>query len=246
MSGSWIILVIILISSIPVIAVYIWFRAAKYQFKIVRFLFVLLAGAAAFIPALILQDILTIPSLTQGRLAMLYEFFIRIAFTEEFSRLLMIIIFSLISNFVSKQSIDKTEDGHGSVTFNSVKKGTAIGLVAGLGFALIESARFASSSMDTGILLLRIFSAFPLHAACGSRVGAAAVMFRSFPLQALLRVITATAIHGVYNFLLELPPGIPTIAAILIAVSALVTAIISIRGVQFGDVEQKAVFEEEG
>ncbi|MCL2265390.1 MAG: PrsW family glutamic-type intramembrane protease [Treponema sp.] len=231
MSGSWIILLIILVSSIPVIAVYFWFRIAKYQFSIVWFLFALLAGAAAFIPALILQDILTFSSVTQGRMALLYEFFIRIAFTEEISRLLMLIIFYFVAGFFSKQNVDKTGDGLPEVTtFNSVKKGMATGLIAGLGFALLESARYASSSVDPGILLLRIFFTFPLHAACGSRVGAAAVLFRAFPIQAILRIITATAIHGVYNFLLELPFGISAIAAFLIAVSAFFTAIISIKG----------------
>jgi len=250
MSGIWIILVIIIISALPVIGVYLWFRIAKYQFSLVRFLFVLLAGAAAFIPALILQDILTTTSLTQGRMALLYEFFFRIAFTEEISRLLMLIIFYLISGIftkpktddeLSRDNLSRDSLSHDTIshdalsqqpTFNFVKKGTAIGLVAGLGFALLESARYASSSMDTFLLLsiLRIFSAFPLHAACGSRIGAAVVMFRRYPTQALLRVITATAIHGVYNFLLFMPPGISTAAAILIAISAFIMAILTVRG----------------
>ena len=245
MYGSWIILLIILISSFPIIAVYIWFRIAKYQLKLIRFLLALLSGAAAFIPALVLQNFLIIPSLTQGRLALLYEFFVRIALTEEISRLLMISIFYLVSNLIIKRnSVKQEESSAESLTFNTFKKGSAIGLAAGLGFALLESARFTLSSMDTGILLLRVFYAFPLHAACGSRVGAAAVMFRTHPSQAILRIITATAIHGVYNFMLELPFGIPTIAAILIALSAFITAVINIRGVQFDAEEQKETPEE--
>lgn len=233
---------IILISSIPVIAVYLWFHLAKYQFKLVRFLFALLAGAATFIPALILQQFLIIPSLTLGRTALLYEFFVRIAFTEEMCRLLMISIFYLAGNLIIKRnSVKPDEPVSQQLTFNEFKKGSAIGLVAGLGFALLESVRFTVSSLDTGILFLRIFSAFPLHASCGSRVGAAAVMFRSHPKQALLRIITATAIHGVYNFMLELPFGIPSITAILIALSAFITSVLNIRGVQFGITEQKEV-----
>ena len=108
-----------------------------------------------------------------------------------------------------------------------MKKGTAIGLVAGLGFAILESAVYGA--VDTNVILLRAFTAAPLHGACGSRIGAAAVLFRSnFP-QAFLRIVTATAIHGIYN-LMVIRPGISSIAAVLIALSAFVTVILTIRG----------------
>ena len=223
MQGAWVILTLIFISSIPVIAVYLWFRLAKYQLSLIRFLFALLAGAAALFPALVLQNILIIPDLTQGRAALLYDFFIRIALTEELSRLLLLVIFFLISG-----SLKQGEGLYQPLTFNVVKKGTAIGLAAGLGFAILESARYAAQDMNVTLLLLRLFTA-ALHGACGSRIGAAAVLLRTNPLQAILRVLTATAIHGVYNLMVVLP-GIPSIAAILIAVSAFLTAVISIRG----------------
>ena len=222
MSGSWVLLVLIFVSSIPVIAVYVWFRLAKYQFSLYRFLFALLAGAAAFFPALVLQGLLTFSSYTAGRLALFFQFFVRIAFTEELSRLLMLFIFFWISGRVKpNEAFDQP------LSYNTVKKGTATGLVAGLGFALLESAVYAAS--DTSVLLLRAITAAPLHGACGSRIGAAAVMFRSNPIQALFRVFTATAIHGIYNFMITMP-GFPSIAAILIALSTLITAILTIRG----------------
>ena len=221
MYGSWVLLILILISSLPVIAVYIWFRIAKYQFSLVRFLFALLAGASAFFPALILQRLLAI-SLPSGRAALFYDFFVRIAFTEEISRLLMLFIFFLITG------IGKPTGRHGQpLSYNTVKKGTAIGLVVGLGFALLESAVYGAS--DTGVLLIRAVTAAPLHGACGSRIGAAAVMFRTNPVQAVFRVLTAVAIHGVYDLMVILP-GFPAIAAVLIAISALISAILTIRG----------------
>jgi RsiW-degrading membrane proteinase PrsW (M82 family) len=223
MLGSWVLIVIILISSLPVIAVYVWFRAAKYKISTVQFMFALLAGAAAFVPALILQDVLNFPAFSQNRAALFYEFFVRIALSEELSRLLLLFIFFWISSLVKPN-----EDLSQPLSLNIVQKGTAIGLVAGLGFAVLESARIAVSNMDTGLLLLRIFSAVPLHAACGSRVGAAALMFRSTPVQALLRILTAVAIHGVYN-LMVIIPGLPSIIAIVIAISAFITAILTIR-----------------
>jgi RsiW-degrading membrane proteinase PrsW (M82 family) len=112
------------------------------------------------------------------------------------------------------------------LSVNSIKKATAIGLVAGLGFSLLENAVYAAS--DFNVLPLRIITA-AVHGACGSRIGAAAVMLRSNPLQAILRILTATAIHGIYNLMITMP-GLSPIAAILIAISALVTAILTIRG----------------
>jgi RsiW-degrading membrane proteinase PrsW (M82 family) len=233
MSGLWVLLILILISSIPVIAVYIWFRVAKYQFSLVQFLFTLLAGAAAFFPALILQEHLTFSSAVGTRGAPFLREFVRIAFTEEISRLLMLFIFFWISSRIKPASSAETdnikrsdENPNPAITYNKVKEGTAIGLVAGLGFALLESAVYAAS--DSGVLFLRIFTA-ALHGACGSRVGAAAVMFRSNPIQAVFRILTAVAIHGVYNFMVGIP-GIPSIAAVFVALSAFATAILTIRG----------------
>ena len=224
MPNTWVLIVLILISSLPVAAAYIWFRAIKYQFSPVRFLFALLAGASAFFPALFLQDLLNFSLSTGVRAAFFYEFFVRIALTEELSRLLMLFIFFWIGSRI------KTDDTlNPAPAFNTVNRGTAIGLVAGLGFAILESARYTADGMTVSIVLLRFFTA-ALHAACGSRIGAATILFRTNPGLAVLRILTATAIHGVYNFLVSIPGGIPSIGAILIAFSALATAIMTIRG----------------
>ena len=228
MYGSWVLLVLIFISSFPVVAVYIWFRLAKYQFSLVRFLFALLAGAAAFFPALILQELLIFSSVIQGRAALFYEIFIRVALSEELSRLFMLFIFFLISSMVSKGAVQPDGSVRQPLIDDNIRKAMATGLIAGLGFAILESARFAASNPAISVVLLRIFTA-ALHAACGSRIGTAAVMFRTSPLKALLKILSATAIHGVYNFLVTIP-GIPSIMAILIAVSALTTTILALRG----------------
>ena len=221
MSGSLVLLVIILISAIPVIAVYIWFRFAKYQFSLIWFLFALLAGAAAFFPALFLQNLLNISISAGGRLNLFYQFFIRIAATEEVSRLLMLSVFFFMSGRITKEIAGQFP------SWDTIRRGTAGGLVAGLGFAILESARYAANDMSINITLLRIFTA-ALHAACGSRVGSAAVMFRSNPFQAFMRLLTAIAIHGIYNFMAALP-GFPSLMAILIAVSAVASSILTIR-----------------
>jgi len=224
MFGSWVMLVLILISSIPVIIVFIWLKLGKYQISIVRFFMALLAGATAIFPALILQFYLSIhvTNLT-GRAMVFFEFFVRIALTEELSRLLILLIFFWISGII------KPEDGLcKNLSFGAINKATAIGLIAGFGFALIESAGYIVQSMDAGLIFKRIFTA-ALHGACSARIGAAAILFRTSPIQAIMRIITATAIHGVYNMMIGLP-GVPSIAAIMIAISAFVSAVSSIRG----------------
>jgi RsiW-degrading membrane proteinase PrsW (M82 family) len=224
MLSSWVLFVLILIQLLPVIIVYIWFRLAKYQISLIQFLFALLAGAAAIFPALILQGFLTFNILSQGRLALFYNFFIRISLTEELSRLLMLFIFFFIGFRIKPPA-----DGSQQSSFNVIKRGTAIGLIAGLGFAILESATYAASKMSVSFVLLRILAA-ALHAACSSRVGCAVVIFRKNPSQAITHFLTAVAIHGVYNLMVYTQSLLPSIAAVLITLSALITSILSIRG----------------
>jgi len=221
MFSAWVLLVLILIQLLPVVIVYIWYRLAKYKISLVQFLFAILAGAAAFFPALVLQNMLTFPLISHGRGALFYNFFIRIALTEELSRSIMLLIFFVFALKIKSDSYQS--DG-----LNIIKQGTAIGLVAGLGFAILETARYAANDMNINIALLRLFTA-ALHAACGSRAGSAVVMFKTNPKQALLRFFSAVAIHGVYNLMVNIP-GLPSIAALLITISALTTSILSIRG----------------
>jgi len=231
MSGIWVLLSLILISSIPVIAVYVWFRLAKYQFSFILFLFPLLAGAAAFFPALLMQSVLVFP-FQNSRTALFFHHFVRIALTEELSRLLLLFIFFWISTRVSASIKTKP------LSFNVVKKAAAIGLVAGFGFALLENAVYAAS--DINVLPLRIIITAAIHGTCGARIGSAAVMLRYHPVQAFLRILTAVAIHGIYNMLITMS-GFSLIIAILIAISTLINTFLTIRGGWSEDASQSNV-----
>jgi RsiW-degrading membrane proteinase PrsW (M82 family) len=246
MSGIWILVILVLASSIPAIAVYLWFRIARYPLSTVRFLLALLTGAAAFFPALILQNLFPPNFAAAGRWALWAQMFIRIAFTEELGRLLVIFGFIHISRRIdsAQHGGKKIAETFGQGTapslsfggassyvkapesYMDVIYGSGIGLVAGLGFAILESAAYGAAA--AGIVLIRLFTAAPLHAACGARVGAAAIMSRSHPAQAILRFFSAIAIHGLYNFMISIP-GIPSLAAILIALSALASSILTIH-----------------
>jgi RsiW-degrading membrane proteinase PrsW (M82 family) len=226
MSGVEVLIILLFISSIPVIAVFIWFRLAKYQFSINKFLFALLAGAVAVFPALILQRILlalTVP--TGGKLALFFDYFIRIAFTEEFSRLIILLILFFAIHRLSSRQAEQTSAEPENTELNAM--GGAIGLIAGLGFAILESAVIGASNPD--ITLMRTFSAAPLHGACGFRVGSSIMLFRESPVQAFFRFLSAVAIHGIYNFMLTIPGFLPSIAAILIALFALISAVLAIH-----------------
>ncbi|MCL2800514.1 MAG: PrsW family glutamic-type intramembrane protease [Treponema sp.] len=215
MQSFWVLILLIISSSLPIVAIYIWIRLAKLPLSVIQFLFALLAGAAAFFPALLMQDLLDISFSTATRTAFFYQYFIRIALSEELSRLIMLFIFFWISGKIKPEK-------------DSVKKGTLIGLIAGFGFSLLESSRHAASGMDLSLIFFRVFTA-ALHGACGSRIGAAAVLFPKNPVQAILRILTATAIHGIYNFMVIMP-NLSSVVAIIIALTALITAIMSVRG----------------
>jgi len=233
MSGVGVLIILLFISSIPAIAVFIWFRCARYPFSLPRFSFSLLAGALSFFPALLLQNILTAVSETlyaAGKWGFIAEIFVRIAFTEEFSRLIMLIILFSIIRRVSSAG---QGDSELNVTISADTMASASGLIAGLGFAILESAVYGAS--NPGNALLRTFTAAPLHGACGFRAGSSIAMFPDRPVQAVFRFLSAVVIHGIYNFMLIIPGFFPSIAAILIAIFALAASIMAIRGGMKGE-----------
>jgi RsiW-degrading membrane proteinase PrsW (M82 family) len=231
MSGLWVLLLLIFVSAIPAIAVFMWFRAARYPFSLTRFLISLLAGAAAFFPALILQNIFPAGGdvFSARKWTLFARGFVRVAMTEELSRFVILALLFYITGYFEKENSfkAKTDNSVPALSYGAVIRGTAVGLVAGLGFAILESAAYAAS--DAGIALLRVFTTAPLHAACGSRVGGSAALFLTNPVQAVFRFFSAVAIHSIYNYMVVLP-GFPGIAAILIALSTLASSVLSIRG----------------
>jgi len=243
MSGWLLLTLIILSSSIPALAVFFWFRVSRYPFSPIRFLLLLLTGAAAFFPALILQSFFPPNFFIPGRLGLIVQIFLPVALTEEFSRLLVLIVFFYISTKIDtrQRTIEAVHSGGSMETtplaapesastlpgYASVIYGSAAGLVAGFGFAILESAAYGAA--NPGIILLRLFTAAPIHGACGARIGSAAMLFRTHPAQALFRFLTAVMIHGIYNFMVIIP-GFISLAAVLIALFSLASAILSIHG----------------
>jgi RsiW-degrading membrane proteinase PrsW (M82 family) len=226
-------IILLFISSIPAIAVFIWFRLAHYPFSLRRFSFSLLAGAVSFFPALFFQSFLAAAGSGMfsvfGKWRLITEIFVRVAFTEEFSRLIILIILFFVIHRLSV----KKQDTDSTAPVSDGTMASAAGFIAGLGFAILESAVYGASNPSNA--LLRIFTAAPLHGACGFRVGSSAAMFPERPVYAVFRFLSAVAIHGIYNFMLIIPGFIPSIAAILIALSAFASSILAIRNGMKGD-----------
>jgi RsiW-degrading membrane proteinase PrsW (M82 family) len=215
--------IILLISSIPAIVVFIWFHFARYPFSVPKMVAFLLAGAASFFPALFLQSIVAASSAIfsmAGKWGPIGEIFVRIALTEEVSRLIVLSIMFFVVSRLSRQQ--DTVPGTSAITLAS-----ASGLIAGLGFAIIESAVYGAS--NPGNALLRAFTAAPLHGACGSRVSSSIAIFRKYPIQGFFRFLFAVATHGIYNFMLIIPGNLSTVIAILIALTALASSVLEIR-----------------
>jgi RsiW-degrading membrane proteinase PrsW (M82 family) len=243
MPGLQVLILLIFASSVPAIAVYLWFRIARYPFSTAWFLLSVLVGAAAFFPALVLQHLIPPNFASADRWGLAGQVFIHVALSEELARLIVLFIFFYITQKIDakRQEKEKSQIPGGErmmappasdTSFTELVRYSTAGLVAGLGFSLLENAVYGAS--DTSVVLLRIFTAAPLHAACGARVGSAAVLFRTRPVQGLVRFITAVAIHGFYNFMVIIP-GIPSIAAILIALTAAASSVISIHGGMKGE-----------
>ena len=210
MTGTRLLLLLLLGSALPAIIIFIWFRARKSAVTLPWFLASLVAGIVSFNVAAIIQSFFPPPG-TNGLAPVFFHIFIRIALLEEASRIITLIPFLvLVKKFME----------------NEMNSGAALGLAAGLGFALIESAFHGIS--DINITLLRAFTAAPLHGACGIRAGAAVFYFSENKAKSLFCFISATIIHGAYNLAI-ISPAFPSLLAILIAIAAFLSSLAYIR-----------------
>ncbi|MDR2185954.1 MAG: PrsW family intramembrane metalloprotease [Treponema sp.] len=214
MNGLWVLILLILISALPVLLVYIWFRLSKFSISLPWFLLSLLGGAAALTVAALIQSL--VPGSDKTTLwVVLYTIFIRIALFEEAGRFIVLLfIFGFIRR-LKKENVLLTS-----------AYCAATGLLTGLGFAVIETASYGAADMS--IALLRAFTAAPIHGACGSRVGLAALKCTRAPVRCAAWFFSAVIIHGAYNFLL-VSPGTSRILPILIAFAMLVSPVRIIR-----------------
>jgi RsiW-degrading membrane proteinase PrsW (M82 family) len=188
MYGIWILLLLILTAALPAIIVFFWFRSRKSPINLTLpwFLSSLAAGIVSFIVAATIQA-LFVPYNGEGLWPVFFGIFVRTALVEEASRIIALVPF-----------LKALKNRRNETAFCA-----AIGLIAGLGFAVIESAYYGMS--DINITLLRIFTAVPLHAACGIRAGTAVFTAPQHPARAFFLFISSVLIHGAYNLMIVSP-----------------------------------------
>lgn len=216
MNELWGLLLLAIITLLPLISVYLWFRISKFPVTLPWFLLALLGGAAALFIAALIQDFLprSGDNFTKG---FFFKLFIEIALTEELGRFMVLLLFFRLRSFFNRQSPEET---------TPFPLGPATGMIAGLGFAAVETASYGPANL--GIILIRTFTAVPLHGACGARDGAAAFSGARNPFRGTMRFFSAVIIHGMYNFMV-VRTGLFSIFAILIALTALASSIQEIR-----------------
>ena len=205
MNGLLLLFLLILFAALPAIVVFFWFRARKSPVTLPWFLASLAAGITALLAAVLVQKIFPPPG-RDGLNLLFFGVFIRIALVEEACRLVCLIP---LINAGRRRGLEKSF-------------GAALGLAAGLGFAMLESAFYGLE--DFSIILLRGISAAPLHSACGIRAGTAIFSAQKQPVYSLFLFISAFLIHGAYNLMI-VSPAFPSGLAIPIAFAALFASI---------------------
>jgi len=212
MKGIWILLLLILTAALPAIIVFFWFRHRKSPVTLPWFLAALTAGVFSLLAAALIQSLFR-PSGSNGLGPVLFGVFVRIALVEEASRIVTLI--PLLKAGTRHRTMDRTF-------------GAALGLAAGLGFAALENAVYGTA--DIYITLLRVFSAAPLHGACGIRAGTAVFISGKHPVWALFLFISAILIHGAYNLMI-ISPALPSFLAIPAAFAVLFVSLSYIKTV---------------
>jgi len=202
MSGILILLLLLLSAALPVIIIFVWFRARKRFITPSWFLASLAAGLVSLLPAVLIQSLFPPPGGT-GPGQLFFSVFIRIALVEEASRFIPLAPLLAAGN---------RRVNAGKAFYAS------LGFIAGLGFAMVENATYGIA--DINITLIRAFTAAPLHGACGIRAGEAVFIFRQHPVKALFLFISVVLIHGAYNLMI-LSPVLPSILAVPVAYAAL-------------------------
>ncbi|AEF84349.1 putative protease PrsW (Protease responsible for activating sigma-W) [Treponema primitia ZAS-2] len=214
MNGIWVLLLLIGLSALPILAVLLWIRLRHFPIKLPWFLLGILGGALSLGVAAILQSLF--PKMGEATISiLLFKIFIQIALTEELSRFGVLFLF-----FWGFRRISKNQEFY-TPAFSSL-----MGLIVGLGFAVIETAMYGVGNFR--IALIRAVTAAPLHGACGIRIGLGTYHLGDAPTLALVRFLYAVGIHGIYNFML-VSPGIPVVFPVLIAFTALLSSMQMIR-----------------
>ena len=207
MSGIGILLLLTAAAVLPLVVAFILFKAAKSRVTLPWFLTAMASGIISLLAAALIQSLFPQPGIS-GLGEIFFGVFIRVAMVEEAGRLL-----TLVPLVYTAKRLRGTDD----ITFAA-----ALGLTAGLGFAAAENAFYGMS--DINITLLRVFTAAPLHGACGIRAAAAVSAMKQSPAKGVFLFASAVIIHGAYNLMIVIP-AVPSPLAVAVALLALLSSL---------------------
>jgi len=219
MNGLLYLAVLLLLSALPLFAAYFWLSNRRPRFVPLPFFAAALCGLVAVALAAGIQSAY---SLCLEHAAPLFRAFIIIALSEEGAKYLILRISGPILCKFSRRL---------SFIYSDTRNGSVIGIAASLGFVLFETALYAS--VEPKIALLRAFTAAPIHAAAGARIGSAAFSAKALSPKALVSILAAVALHGAYDLSLILQ-GFPIVIPISLAFLSLVFTLGSIKTIPSG------------
>ena len=187
----------------PLLIAYYVYQKDKYEKEpksliIKSFLF----GCVGVIPALFLEIF------AKGMFTSLFLYvFFGIALVEEG-----------VKYFFLKKYLFKKAD------FNEPMDGIVYGVMISLGFATVENIAYVlnNEGQEINVALMRMFTAIPLHAACGVILGYFVGLAKFSDNKNILLykgLFLATLVHGLYNYFIFLGEGfILSIIALAVAV----------------------------
>ena len=167
---------------------------------------------------------LIIKSFLFGCLGIIPAVFLEIFAKGMFTNLFLYVFFGIalveegVKYFFLKKYLFKKAD------FNEPMDGIVYGVMISLGFATVENIAYVlnNEGQEMNIALMRMFTAIPLHAACGVILGYFVGLAKFSDNKNILLykgLFLATLVHGLYNYFIFLGEGfIFSIIALVVAV----------------------------
>tara|TARA_B110000240_G_scaffold195520_1_gene245337 strand:- start:734 stop:1381 length:648 start_codon:yes stop_codon:yes gene_type:complete len=167
---------------------------------------------------------LIIKSFLFGCVGVIPALFLEIFAKEMFTSLFLYVFFGIalveegVKYFFLKKYLFKKAD------FNEPMDGIVYGVMISLGFATVENIAYVlnNEGQEINVALMRMFTAIPLHAACGVILGYFVGLAKFSDNKNILLykgLFLATLVHGLYNYFIFLGEGfILSIIALAVAV----------------------------
>ncbi|GMO42315.1 MAG: hypothetical protein Ta2B_22530 [Termitinemataceae bacterium] len=202
---------LLFLSIYPIIGTIFFIKMSRQKLPYPVFLCAAACGVLSTVFAALLQGMLDPPEFS-NRIAILYYIFVRISFSEEIMRVVVLFPFFMLYKKIFKSELTKPF-------------AVICGLCSGLAFASVETALIAATNPT--FILIRLITAAPLHGACGVRCAAAAFS-KPFGSKNIRYFAGALILHAFYDAMLI------SGNRLFIAIAVMLTIAVLIRSVREG------------